>query len=266
MGRLIGYMANRADQLAVALEHERSVTAPTQNDGPEAWGIGFYHAGEVLHKKRPHATQETLDWASIASDIHTDCAVVHLRDAEMEDYRPENAHPFRMRQWLFVHDGKQEGFAAIKSELTESMPDFLRRNIRGNTDSECIFHLFLSFIHDAGHLDSPDPEPDILFSAVRSTVAMLDRLAAQVRAPSSAFNFLVANGQALIAMRRGAALHWVRRHLGPDDAAGRASRQDRDYVLLATGGSPAPADYEVLGPDSLWCVQRNLEVITEPLQ
>ena len=54
MGRLIGYMANRVDRLPEALAEEKLAIGETPSHAADAWGIGFYQGGEVLHKKRLH--------------------------------------------------------------------------------------------------------------------------------------------------------------------------------------------------------------------
>ena len=45
MGRLVGYMANRADRLADALYQERALFPPRVPVGPTGWGVGFYQGG-----------------------------------------------------------------------------------------------------------------------------------------------------------------------------------------------------------------------------
>ncbi|MBW2211052.1 MAG: class II glutamine amidotransferase, partial [Deltaproteobacteria bacterium] len=156
MSRLIGYVANRGDRMRDALYQERAVlrqeTAPADASG---WGIGFYHGDEVLHKKRPTRAGELVDWQNSAGDVRSDCAVLHMRQPTVGDFRAENAHPFRMRSWLFAHQGTIGRFDAMRENLAEMIPDFLRRNIRGQTDSEYLFHTVLTLLHDAGQLDNP---------------------------------------------------------------------------------------------------------------
>src|SRR5690349_5573013 len=127
MGRLIGYMANRTDRLAEALAEEKVAVGPASGIESDAWGIGFYQGGEVLHKKRPRSAleRESLEWVDVAGNVRSDCAVIHFRTATVGDYRSENTHPFRMRQWLFAHSGTVHGFDAVRDALLESMPDFL---------------------------------------------------------------------------------------------------------------------------------------------
>ena len=123
--------------------------------------------------------------------------------ADVGPRRADNNHPFRMRQWLFAHAGMVEGFAAIQPRLLESMPDFLRRNLRGDTDSEHVFHVFLSFLHDAGQLDSMDVSDQAVLAALRSAITLIDRLVSEVGAPKRNLDLVLTNGRQLYALRRG---------------------------------------------------------------
>ena len=40
--------------------------------------------------------------------------------------------------------------------MIESLPQFLARDVRGDTDAEVVFYIFLSFLHDMNKLDRSD--------------------------------------------------------------------------------------------------------------
>ncbi|MGF1467029.1 MAG: class II glutamine amidotransferase [Sandaracinaceae bacterium] len=266
MGRLIGYMANRADRLGQVLDEEEPAIAPPSHFSPDAWGIGFYQGGEVLFKKRPTTSDGPIDWKAVARGVGSDCVVVHLREATVGDFHADNTHPFRMGQWLFAHNGTVEGFAAIRSRLVESLPDFLRRNIRGSTDSEHVFHVLLSFLHDEGILDHADADPKTVFGAIRSTVALLDRHAAEVAAPLPTLNMVLTNGRYLYALRRDLPIYYVQRTGLPSE--GRIHKEGAGalrYVLLFSDGEVGPVGYDELPPRSVLTVDRDLGVQVTPL-
>ncbi len=242
MGRLIGYMANRADRLPQALAEEKLAVGESPTEAADAWGIGFYQGGEVLHKKRPHRGGDRVQWSDIAGNVRTDAAVIHLRNATVGDYRAENTHPFRMRQWLFAHVGTVAGFDAMKSGLLDPMPDFLRRNVRGTTDSEVVFHSLLSFLDDAGKLDDVDAEQKTLLGAARSTLSLVDRLGQEIGAPESTLSFLLTNGRQMLAVRRGLPMSFVERELlGDARTHGRGPASSLRYVMVVGGDGPVTA-------------------------
>ncbi|MFW6050434.1 MAG: class II glutamine amidotransferase [Myxococcota bacterium] len=264
MGRLLGYMANRADRLGDALYQERAVIAPPPSARTAAWGLGFYQGGEVLHKKRPLPETESLDWEEVAEELLTDCAIFHLRQATVGNFRAENTHPFRMRSWLFAHNGTIERFDRIRGPLVEQIPDFLRRNIRGDTDSEHFFHIILSFLHDTGQLDNPDGDERAVVGALRSAVTLVDRLSAEVGAPPATLNLVLTNGRRLFALRRGAPMMYVERRglheTRGSDAPSKDSSSTLRYLLVVSDGPAVPSDYQSMADGDVVTVDRDLRV------
>jgi glutamine amidotransferase len=262
MGRLIGYMANRADRLPEALEEEKLAVGETPSEAADAWGIGFYQGGEVLHKKRPHRGGDRVGWSDIAGNVRTDAAIIHLRTATVGDYRAENTHPFRMRQWLFAHVGTVAGFDAMKDALLDPMPDFLRRNVRGTTDSEVLFHSLLSFLDDAGKLDDVDAEPKTLLQAARSTVSLVDRMAQEVSAPAPTLSFVLTNGRQMLAVRRGLPMSFVEREISGDARAqGRGPASTLRYVMVVGGETPVVApQHRALEDSQALVIEHDLRV------
>lgn len=263
MGRLIGYMANRKDRLADVLDEEHDAIAPGPDFRPDAWGIGFYQGGEVLHKKRPKLDEGPIDWEKVARGVLSDAVLIHFRHATVGDFRSDNTHPFRMRQWLFAHVGTIEGFAAIRESLLESLPDFLRRNIRGSTDSEHLFVVLLSFLHDAGQLDHGDADPEVVLGAIRSTRALIARHCEEVGAPPPTLNLMLTNGRTMYAVRHGGPMYYAER-TGMRSERREATGPFR-YVIVYSDGEDPPVGYTELPEGSVLTVDRNLEVQVQPL-
>ena len=90
--------------------------------------------------------------------MRADLVVGHVRHATIGALRTENTHPFRYRQWLFAQTGTVSEFDQVRERLIASVPEFLRSGIRGETDAEVVFHVFLSFLHDAGRLNDGQVE------------------------------------------------------------------------------------------------------------
>jgi len=272
MGHLLACMINRADLLKVAVRAEQDAILPTPIPETAGWGIGFYQADDVLHKKRPTTTREPFLWTDAVQDVNSHCLVAHARDAVVANSNAENTHPFRMRQWLFVHAGSVERFDAIREPLLEALPDFIRRNIRGETDSEHLFHVLLSFLHDAGALDGLDVKDSDVVSATRSTLALIDRLSSEVGAPAGTINFALTNGQHLYALHRGGPLMLTKRSqlsVGSEPPGGEASRAASSvrYVMIASGEVTASTiGYEAIAPNTLIAVDRDIEITSHSLQ
>ena len=112
-------------------------------------------------RRRPIDDRDEIDLAKLCADVRADVVLGHVRSATVGTLRTENTHPFRYRQWLFAQTGTVSQFDAIRDRLIASVPEFLRGGIRGETDAEIVFHVFLSFLHDAGRLNDLVVEPAV---------------------------------------------------------------------------------------------------------
>jgi predicted glutamine amidotransferase len=266
MGHIIACMINRADLLADAVRSEQdALKTPPAGIPHDGWGVGFYQADEVLHKKHPQPSHDKPEWGAMLGGVRSHVAIAHVRDATVGPRRADNNHPFRMRQWLFAHAGMVEGFSAIQPRLLESMPDFLRRNIRGDTDSEHLFHVYLSFLHDAGQLDSMDVSDQAVLAALRSSITLIDRLVKEVGAPKSNLDLVLTNGRQLYALRRGSPMIYVERDRlsMAEHEQGKTPRpvDPVRYVLVANVAEGVlPPDYAAMDDAQLIAIDRDLRV------
>ncbi len=204
MARLFGLIGNRADLAGRVLAAEREALTVQSSGSQLGWGVGFYQGGEVLMRRRPIGDNAAVDMAKVASDVRADVLLGQVRSATVGTLRTENTHPFRYRQWLFAMTGTLPAFEPIRERLVGSVPEFLRSSIRGETDAEILFYVFLSFLHDAGRLnDAITPAPHVR-DALRSCVAVVDGMAAEVGGSGSQVNVIVSDGEAIYALHRGA--------------------------------------------------------------
>jgi glutamine amidotransferase len=211
MARLVGFIGNRPDLGAralaldaAALEIRRRTSEKSGPEGGISWGVGFYQGGEILLKRRPVDDRSRINFAELTQDIKADVLVGHIRTATIGALKTENTHPFRYRQWLFAQTGTVPKFEVLRSRLRDSLPQFLARDVRGDTDAELVFYLFLSFLHDAGTLDRGVVDPVEARSALRSSIALVDRLCAEEGEGPARLNIVLACGDYVIAARRSA--------------------------------------------------------------
>ena len=218
MARLFGIIGNRPDLAARVLASEPDALRARARGAPLGWGLGFYQGGEVLMRRRPIDERPEIDVSKLASDIRADLLIGHVRHATVGALRTENTHPFRYRQWLFAQAGTVSDFEQVRDRLVASVPDFLRSGIRGDTDAEVVFHVFLSFLHDAARLNDGPVEPGAVREALRSSLAVIDGMTAEVGAEAVKLNLMVSNGDHLVAVHRSPAAMSVRALSGKADA------------------------------------------------
>lgn len=250
MARLFGLIGNRADLAQHALALEAPALRVAAEGRPTSWGVGFYQGGEVLMRRRPIDDRPSVEVDAVCGSVRADLLIGHVRFATAGGLRTENTHPFRYRQWLFAQTGSLGAFPELRERLLASIPDFLRGGVRGDTDSEVIFHLFMSFLHDRGHLAKQAPEPKVVADALRSTLALLDGMAAEVGEAPMQTNLLVANGESIVALHRGppmglrvlAGRHDAEEMIG-DDLALRRRTPELDAVHFAIVASDFDASW-----------------------
>ncbi|WP_434299878.1 class II glutamine amidotransferase [Corallococcus exiguus] len=116
-----------------------------------------------------------------------------------------NSHPFHFGRWSFVHNGTLREFAKHKATVEGLIHPELRVNIKGTTDSERCFYLFLSRLSARGPLDGT-VSVEAMAQALAETMTLVSTLTdvPGSREPKerSAMNFLVTDGEAMVATRR----------------------------------------------------------------
>jgi hypothetical protein len=203
VSHLIAYIGNEPENMACALFSARGALYSRGTERRDGWGLGFVQGGDVLLQKRPRPETGEVDLYNLVKDLRADAVVGRVGFGVDGNTTAEDADPFRFRSWLFgsVGEVSEIGFESVREKLLESVPDFLRRNIRGHSPGELVFHLFLAFLHDAGSLDAPSPSPAVVHGALRNSVAFLDRLLVGGGSPMSPSRLAVVatNGRCLVA-------------------------------------------------------------------
>jgi hypothetical protein len=175
MGHLVAYFGNDPENMSCALFSARNALY-SRSRGTEGFALGFIQGGDVLLQKRPRAAAEEVDLYSLARDLKANAMIGRVGLGQEGNTAAENADPFRYRSWLFGSVGTIPGFDAIRDRVLDAIPAYLRRNVRGRSASEHVFHLFLAYLHDAGIIDQPSPPPPQVEAALRSTLAFVTRL------------------------------------------------------------------------------------------
>ncbi|MES1164629.1 MAG: hypothetical protein ABUR63_02630 [Verrucomicrobiota bacterium] len=215
MGHLVAYFGNEPENMSCALFSARNAlySRSTETAG---WALGFIQGGDVLLQKRPRADATEIDLYSLSRDLKANAFIGRVGLGRDGDTAAENADPFRYRSWLFGSVGDVPSFDAIRDRVLDAVPAYLRRNIRGTSASEHIFHLFLAFLHDAGILDQPSPDPARVEAALHSTLAFVSRLTHSLDDPQAPkghgmeLALVATNGRTLVATVCSHAMQFLR--------------------------------------------------------
>jgi glutamine amidotransferase len=211
MGALVAILQSDPNLLRCQVARlERHVSLRDGERLPDAYGFGHYSGGSVLLAKRPTGAAHALALGEIVGRVDSEALLVHARYASVGPPKDENTHPFRFRRWLFAHDGTVEAFDRVKPRLLAALPDFLRRNVAGDTDSEHAFMWFLKLLRDGDRVDDHDLDAGIAARALAATVKQLETWSREAGAQRpSRLNFVATNGRIMVATRRGAPLQYA---------------------------------------------------------
>jgi hypothetical protein len=231
---------------------------------PQGFGMAYYQNAQPLLRKQPRSV-DALDLASEASDINTSILLGQVREPSDAPNLNENTPPFRFRRWTFTLLGAPADLGVGKEAIHGAIPDFIRRNIRGKTNAEVIFHLLLAFLNDAGKLDDPRaPAPNIA-RALSSSLAYIDSLIGS----SWDYCCMLSNGHSLVATHRGLPLHLTRNSsydnvgTGPDEKP--LSYPHLRAAMLLGGASPVGEGWESVDEGVVLMANADLDIeLTAP--
>ena len=92
----------------------------------------------------PNRPGMTSNLRELAGHISSPLFFTHIRAAIGSAVQQTNCHPFRHDNWLFMHNGYINEFAAIKRDLVLAVDPSLYPEIQGQADTEVLFYLALT--------------------------------------------------------------------------------------------------------------------------
>ncbi|RKF79464.1 putative glutamine amidotransferase DUG3 [Golovinomyces cichoracearum] len=193
----------------------RDMTRPQNGDG---FGIGYY-TDHNLGSEPCVFTSTSPAWncvnlQRIASKTTSRLIFAHVRATTEGTLSEDNCHPFYHNSLMWMHNGQLGGWKYIKRRLGEQLADKWYLGIKGATDSEWAFALYLDTLERIGHNPScPSPHgfgPSVLRQAMLETIRRINELIADI--PQSVLknenvqtqcllNFAVTDGESVICTR-----------------------------------------------------------------
>jgi glutamine amidotransferase len=178
------------------MSHERE--EPLNGDGfGVAWYVPALSAAPAVFKDiTPAWSNQNL--LNVARVVKSDCILAHVRAASGGlPVTQLNCHPFVWQNLSFMHNGDLGGFTTLRRRLIGHLSDESFNWIKGSTDSEHIFALFVD------HYRTTEGDGAArLAEAMEATIATLRSLRATLDRPEPAFlNLAVTDGRAAIVTR-----------------------------------------------------------------
>lgn len=271
-GRILGFISNRPELGARLLRaNADALDVRVSADEPVGWGVGFYHGGELLLRRRPIDDRNVIPVASLAEKVDTDVLIGHVGRPTVGELRTENTQPFRYRQWLFAQLGTTEGYPELSQALLAKLPEFLQRNRRGESDRESVFYAILTVLHELELLHAPLVSAEQLCRGLVAATARLDQLTDSASLPRDHFDVLLTNGELLGVLHRSGTLasrvvkgrHEVEEILGDDlgSIARSQSAEKARCTVVAGPVSDLPTTWQRLPERSVLALSRTEEPV-----
>jgi len=200
--RLSTFLTEPKHSLIHQSYHAEERAEPLNADG---FGIGWYaprlsSEPAVFHQITPAWNNRNL--SSMARVISSPCVMAHIRAASPgSDVNLANCHPFAHGEFLLMHNGRIGAFRKIRRRLLEGLTDEAFDVVKGSTDTEHLFAVFVDeLVRNGRPVDSGAPTDgagarelaDRLVAAMRRVLALAH---AEGSGASSFLNVAVSDGR-----------------------------------------------------------------------
>lgn len=177
--------------------HARETNLRTNGDG---FGLGWYapeiDADPALFTSIFPAWNDR-NLLNLTSKIKSPCFFAHVRSASSGGVSNYNCHPFVYGEWMLMHNGEINDFVHVKRHIRHLLDDDIYHWVKGETDSEHFFGLFLQ-LGKGKDLNQLSVAGDVL----QETIHRIDAVIKEFGRPgASYYNLCLTNGKQMIATR-----------------------------------------------------------------
>lgn len=214
MCRLFGFRSITLSQVHKSLISANNALVQQSSQHPDGWGVAYYALGVPHIIKSLTAAIDCQVFQKVSAMVSSYTVLAHLRKATVGQLDLVNTHPFQLGHWTFAHNGNCKNFSKVRDQILQKIDLNLRRYILGETDSELIFFLILTFLARKHDLDSSTLKLEDLKDAVVEAKKVLVSLAGPLYPddagdPSEHFlTFIITNGSLMLAHQGGKALFY----------------------------------------------------------
>lgn len=207
MCRLVAYIGDELLLADVLVKPEDSLikqslqakesTTLINGDG---FGVGWYAPKissdpAVFLSISPAWNDENL--LNLANITESFLFFAHIRSASIGGVNNYNCHPFVYKNWMLIHNGQIYGFSAIKRHLRSLLDDDIYNWIRGETDSEHFFALFLQLAKEKD-MSKTSIIAEVLQTTFKTIQQLIDQFGTN---GASYYNICITDGSRIVASR-----------------------------------------------------------------
>ena len=213
MCRLYGFFATEPTKVECTLVHaQNALIAQSRSDlsgydHSHGWGVATFNDDGPEIQRQAWAAYHGEHFARAAAKAYSRRVIAHVRRATVGGAAIENTHPFTDGHWVFAHNGTVPNFDEIRPILLDRMSATHRQAIKGQTDSEHVFHYFLS-LQDSGAINPQSDLRGAIGQLVGDITALAERHASGKKL---GLNIMLTNGKQFAGSRINRSLYFVDR-------------------------------------------------------
>jgi len=114
---------------------------------PDGWGVAFYNENIPHIIKSSKSAFDNQIFKKVSGVVSSQTVLAHIRKATKGNINILNTHPFQYGKWSFIHNGNINNFNKHRKKLVKLIDSKYLPFILGDTDSEVIFFIILSYLN-----------------------------------------------------------------------------------------------------------------------
>lgn len=202
MCRLLGFRSVLQSQVNRSLSQADNALAVQSRVHPDGWGVAYYVAGAPHIIKSTGSAESDRLFDRVSGIVTSETVLAHVRKATQGSLSTLNCHPFQYGRWVLAHNGDVPYFPLVRDAMVEHISPVLRRFLLGDTDSEVIFHMFLSELSQRTDLHRRGASVEEVAAALRRTVGKVRELA-DTSEERCLLTLMVTDGEVMVAHQGG---------------------------------------------------------------
>lgn len=271
MCRLYALRANEPTRVECGLVRaQNNLMRQSQRDAEglvhgHGWGVAEYPDGVPMVERQTWAAFHGEHFAKKAARIYAHTVIAHVRRATVGPPSLENTHPFTFGRYIFAHNGTVPGFEQLHPRLLEHIDPLHRAEIRGQTDSEHVFHYLLTRW-------SHGPQSDLMETVREGIEQIVDWCEEILPEKRVGMNIVLGDGDRLVGSRLNRSLWYLERdEIVPCNICGRPHvhhQPKADYRSAEVASEPVtPEDAWKAVPNGVvFAVDPDFKLHFEPLR
>ncbi|HAT8633960.1 TPA: class II glutamine amidotransferase [Legionella pneumophila] len=250
--------------------HARETKYRTNGDG---FGLGWYSpevSSDPALFTSVYPAWNDRNLLHLTAKIQSPCFFAHVRSASAGGVTNYNCHPFIYGDWMLMHNGEINDFIDVKRHIRHLLDDDIYHWVKGQTDSEHLFGLFLQ-LAKGRDINQLSVAADVLQETINKILEVIGQFG---HSGPSYFNICLTNGKKIIATRycshekkKPLTLHYLLGYVLSTQGLWLKEEGNPAYVVVSSERlNDLDEGWEDVPPQHMILIDENKNIQLRPLQ